>query len=163
MIKTYEQAKYEVRQTAQLINWEHNPRTVTAGEFARLKKQIDYLGVYKPLLINQDNIVLGGNMRLKALREMDISEVMCAIVLTDNKAQMMEYALSDNDQAGITDEQQVAEYVALNPIQSEIFAINSTPMKLVSKINTELGPSDNTPQSEQKCRQCPEHCGMENI
>ncbi len=161
MIETYTEAKYEKRKVSQLENYDQNPRTITDQEFERLKKQLDYLGVYKPLLINQDNIVLGGNMRLRALKDLGIKEVMCAVVLTDNEAQKMEYALSDNDSVGVTDEEKIAEFATSQPeLKSDLFAIHSKPAKLVSKITAKVSPG---PDEGTKCRQCPEHCGMENI
>jgi hypothetical protein len=124
-----------------LISWEDNPRTIDEKSFKRLIEQIQYLGIYKPLLINQDNIVLGGNMRYQALKKIGITEVSCSLVHTDNKAQMMDYALSDNDQIGVTDETKLAEFVTLNPtMRSELFAINSSPMKLVTTMMNEISP-----------------------
>lgn len=132
--------KYETRKVAELTNWKDNPRTIDKKEMERLKKQIQKLGVYKTLIVNQQNIVLGGNMRLVALKSLGIDEVMCSIVATDNTAQMLEYALSDNDQAGLTDEEKVAELVMLHQIDTELFAINSSPMKLVSSLINEISP-----------------------
>lgn len=157
MSKIVDTAKYETRKLADLKNWEDNPRTITEEEFARLKAQITQLGVYKPLVINQQNIVLGGNMRLRALKELGVEEVMCAIVLTDNRAQMIEYSLSDNDQAGVTDVQKVQELTTLEPVKSELYAIHSTPMKLVSSLKADAGPeAEKKPKDE--CRHCPVHC-----
>ena len=52
-------------------NWENNPRNIEKKDFERLKKQIQDLGIYKPLLCEKSGdryITLGGNMRLKALK-----------------------------------------------------------------------------------------------
>lgn len=133
-------AKFEMRQVADLKNWEQNPRTILKKEFERLKAQIQQLGVYKTLLVNQDNIVLGGNMRLRAFQELGLKEVMCGVVQTENEAQMLEYALSDNDQAGVTDEQAVAQLAMLHPINSELYAIHSRPAKLLQTALQELSP-----------------------
>lgn len=46
----------------------------------RLKKQIQKLGQYKPLLITKDGTVLGGNMRLKAYQELGIENVWVNVV-----------------------------------------------------------------------------------
>jgi len=144
------------RKLSELRGWELNPRTVDKESFERLKEQIKRLGVYKPLLINQQNIVLGGNMRLKVFQELKLEEIICSRVLTDNEAQMMEYALSDNDQIGVTDEEAVAEFASLHPIKSELFAINSAPMKLVSSVIDELSPEeveeDDVPEVEEKAK-----------
>ena len=95
--------KLEKRKLSELKAWENNPRTITEEAYARLKWQITHLEPYKPLLINQDNIVLGGNMRLKAFQELGIKEVDVSVVKTENESKMWEYALSDNDHVGSTD------------------------------------------------------------
>lgn len=138
--------KYELRKVSELSNWDDNPRTITDQDFERLKQQVERLGVYKPLLINQNNIVIGGNMRLLVLEALGTQEVMCSIVRTDNTAQMLEYALSDNDQAGVTDEDRVAELATLNPIETELYAVNTKPLKPVQSILDKVSPSpqDNT-------------------
>ena len=160
-----EQPKYEIRKLADLTNWVDNPRTITDKEFDRLKEQIKLLGQYKPLIVNQNNIVLGGNMRLRAMKELGVEEAMCAIVLTDNEAQMLEFALSDNDQAGTTDEEKVAELVTLHPLKTpDLFSVAVAAPKPISVVLKGVSPDDED-QSQQggKCRQCPEHCGMQNI
>lgn len=156
------QTKYEKRNLADLKNWEGNPRSIKDSEYERLQEHIRRLGVYKPLLINQNNIVLGGNMRLNALRDLGISEVMCAIVLTDNTTQMIEYALSDNEQMGSTDEDKLAELITLNPIKTELFAIQTGKLKPLQNIIDSRGPGGAENQ-EQKCHRCPLHCGMDNL
>ncbi len=156
-----ESAKYEMRNVAQLQGWDENPRTITKDEFKRLKEHIKRLGVYKPLLINQSNLVLGGNQRLQALKDLGVEEVMCAVVLTDNKHQMIEYALSDNEQMGVTDKQKLAELVTINPVKTELFAVSTGTLKPLQAIVDAVSPSgrDNTPVSVKY--QCPE-CGHEN-
>lgn len=159
------QPKYEVRKTAELVRWDENPRTITDKEYERLQEHIRHLGVYKPLLINQDNIVLGGNQRLKALIDLGHEEVMCSVVTTKDKHQMIEYALSDNDQMGKFDEQKVAELVTLNPIKTELFKLNTGSLKPVQTVLDEHGPSEGeqAQPGELRCRQCPIHCGMDNM
>ncbi len=128
------QAKIEQRKIAQLTNWEDNPRTITKEDFERLKKQIIKLGMYKPLLINADNIVLGGNMRLRALTELGAKEVAVTVVDAQDPATMLEYALSDNDQAGITDDLKLAELVHLSPIDTTLYKVQSNILRPLESI-----------------------------
>ena len=93
----------EYRKLSELKVWDKNPRTISKEAFERLKWQLEKLGEYKPLLVNQDNIVLGGNMRLKAYTEMGKDKLWVSPVVTKNEAEMWEYALSDNDHVGVTD------------------------------------------------------------
>ena len=58
----------EYRKTKDLKLWEQNPRSIRKEDFERLKKQIQELGQYKPLIITKDGEVIGGNMRLRAYR-----------------------------------------------------------------------------------------------
>lgn len=154
-------AKYELRKVSELTNWQDNPRGIGDDDFVRLQEHIRRLGVYKPLLINQNNIVLGGNMRLRALRDLGIEEVMCSIVLTDNRQQMIEYSLSDNDQMGTTDETKLAELVTLVPIKQELYAVTVGKLKPVETVLAAHGPSNDTQPDPNRCRQCPQHCGMD--
>lgn len=94
--------------------WEKNPRHINTKDFERLKKQIQELGVYKPLICIQENgkyIVLGGNMRFRALKALGIKDVEISIVEAKTEAMMIKYALSDNDRAGSYIEQDLAELV----------------------------------------------------
>lgn len=128
------QAKIETRKISQLTNWEDNPRSIVKEDFERLKKQIIKLGMYKPLLVNADNIVLGGNMRLRALSELGAKEVAVTVVDATDTATMLEYALSDNDQVGVTDDLKLAELVHLNPIDTSLYKVQSNILRPLENI-----------------------------
>lgn len=138
---TTKQAKFELRKLGELTNWENNPRSILKEDYNRLKQQIERLGVYKTLLVNQDNTVLGGNMRLRAFKELfgDAKEVMCGIVETKDDGEMLEYALSDNDQAGTTDDMKLAEVFALHPIDTQLYKIQSNVLRPLESI---INPPD---------------------
>lgn len=56
----------------------NNPRVIKDHKFKKLKKSISEfpkMMELRPMVINEDNIVLGGNMRLKALKELGYKEV----------------------------------------------------------------------------------------
>lgn len=94
--------------------WDKNPRGIKAEDYDRLKKQILKLGVYKPLLAYKEKggyVVLGGNMRIRALKELGVKEVEVSVVTPKDEAQKIEFALSDNDRAGYYEEQALAELV----------------------------------------------------
>lgn len=94
---------------------------MTDADKARLKKQIVSLGQYKPLLVTMDKagrgIVLGGNMRLTALRELvaeghgQFEKVWISIVQAEDDKTKLEYALSDNDRAGTYDNKNLFDMV----------------------------------------------------
>jgi hypothetical protein len=128
------QAKIENRKVADLTNWEDNPRSIVKEDFERLKKQIIKLGMYKPLLVNADNIVLGGNMRLRALTDLGAKEVAVTVVDATDPATMLEYALSDNDQVGVTDDLKLAELVHLNPIDTSLYKVQANILRPLESI-----------------------------
>ena len=56
----------------------HNPRTITEDKFRKLVKSLKEFPEMleaRPIVVDKDNIVLGGNMRLKAAREAGLQEV----------------------------------------------------------------------------------------
>lgn len=136
----------EVRNIDELKGWDKNPRSITKKDFDRLKAQIAKLGVYKPILINQDNIVLGGNMRFAALQEIGQKQVWVSVVKTETEAQMIEYALSDNDRAGSYEEAQLAELVTLFPIEQELFKVDLGKLTPIKEVIDKYGP---TPEEDE--------------
>ena len=99
---------------AKVEPWDKNPRGIKTKDFDRLKKQILKLGVYKPLICYEDKgryVVLGGNMRIRALKDLGLKEVEISVVKPKNEAEKVEFALSDNDRAGFYEEDKLAELV----------------------------------------------------
>jgi len=97
-----------------VIPWDKNPRGIKTKDYERLKKQILKLGVYKPLIAFEDKgkyVVLGGNMRIRALKELGIKDVEISVVKPTSEAQKIEFALSDNDRVGFYEEDKLAELV----------------------------------------------------
>jgi len=97
-----------------VIPWDKNPRGIKTKDYDRLKKQITKLGVYKPLIAFKEDgkyIVLGGNMRIRALKDMGLKEVDISVVAPKTEAEKIEFALSDNDRAGFYEEDKLAELV----------------------------------------------------
>lgn len=102
----------------ELVNWDKNPRNMNVEDCQRLKKQILKLGQYKPLVVTVDGaykIVLGGNMRLQAMRELvaeghkDFEKVWVSYVEAGTEAERLQYALSDNDRIGRYDEKALTD------------------------------------------------------
>jgi len=99
---------------ASVLPWDKNPRGIKTKDYERLKKQILKLGVYKPLLAYEEKgkyVVLGGNMRIRALKDMGLKEVDISVVKPKTEAEKVEFALSDNDRAGFYEEDKLAELV----------------------------------------------------
>lgn len=92
--------KREYWPIAKLKGWDKNPRTITEDNFARLKAQIKELGEYKPLIITKSGVVLGGNMRLRAYRELGYERCWVSVVDAKTEEERLKYSLSDNDHLG---------------------------------------------------------------
>ena len=81
----------------------NNPRLIKDDKFKKLCQSIkdfpEMLDI-RPIVVNQDMIVLGGNMRLKACQEVGIKEV--PIIIADNltEAQQREFLIKDNVSGG---------------------------------------------------------------
>ena len=80
-----------------------NPRFIKEGKFEKLVKSIKEFPEMlelRPIVVNQDMVVLGGNMRLKACEEAGIKQV--PIIFADNltEEQQKEFIIKDNSSFG---------------------------------------------------------------
>jgi len=76
----------------------NNPRIIKDQKFQRLVKSIqDFPEMLeaRPIVVNQNMVVLGGNMRLKAIKEAKIKEVTVEVVDWD-AAKQAEFIIKDN-------------------------------------------------------------------
>ena len=77
----------------------NNPRTIKDEKFAKLVKSIkDFPEMLKlrPIVVNDDMIVLGGNMRLKACKEAGLKEVPIIKASNLTEQQQKEFIIKDN-------------------------------------------------------------------
>jgi len=95
-----------------LYPWKDNPRDITKDGFERLKRQIQSLGQYKPLLVTEDGEIIGGNMRYRAYIELGIKNVWVSIVKPKDNKEKLAYSLSDNDRAGYYVKDELANIVS---------------------------------------------------
>lgn len=76
-----------------------NPRFITNEKFEALKKSIrefPEMLALRPLVIDKDNVVLGGNMRLRACDELGIEEVPVIRAENLSDAQRERFIIVDN-------------------------------------------------------------------
>lgn len=131
--------KNETRHISSLKNWEKNPRGILKDDFERLKKQIQKFGQYKPLLITEDGTVLGGNMRLKAMQDLGITDVWVSVVDAPDEKTKLEYALSDNDRAGYYETQELTELVySLPDLKLDEYKVDFSKNVLLSDVMERL-------------------------
>ena len=91
--------KIQTLQLSKIQPNKHNPRIVNKAKFEKLKQSIKELPEMlklRPIILNKDNVILGGNMRYKALIELGYKEVpvIRAEELTERQAQ--EFLIKDN-------------------------------------------------------------------
>jgi hypothetical protein len=81
----------------------NNPRTIRDDKFERLVTSIkafpEMLNI-RPIVVNNDMVVLGGNMRLKACREAGLKEVPIIVAGELTEAQQREFIIKDNVSGG---------------------------------------------------------------
>lgn len=165
----------EYKQLSELKPWDKNPRGIKDVDFKRLIEQIQKHGVYKPLIVNQDYIVIGGNMRFKALSALKVSTpIAVSVVQTKDEKEMLEISLSDNDRAGYYEEQPLAELALLHKLDTDLYTIDLGSPRPVSLLVQSLSPGDEPKDSQEgatevnpedllddkKTCQCP-RCGFE--
>jgi hypothetical protein len=80
-----------------------NPRFIKGDKFEKLVKSIrefPQMLELRPIVVNKDMVVLGGNMRLKACEEAGIDQV--PIIFADNltEEQQKEFIIKDNSSFG---------------------------------------------------------------
>ena len=76
----------------------NNPRTIKDDKFFKLVqslKDLPEMANVRPIVVNQDMIVLGGNMRLKAMKEAGWKEAPVEIVDWDEEKQR-QFIIKDN-------------------------------------------------------------------
>jgi ParB-like chromosome segregation protein Spo0J len=75
-----------------------NPRVIRDEQFDKLVKSLkDFpdMASVRPIVINQDNIILGGNMRLRAMKDAGWSE--CPVIQVHwDDARQREFIIKDN-------------------------------------------------------------------
>jgi len=77
----------------------NNPRLIKDDKFKKLVKSIkefpEMLSI-RPIVVNEDNIVLGGNMRLKACKEAGLKEIPVINASDLTAEQQREFIVKDN-------------------------------------------------------------------
>jgi hypothetical protein len=94
-----EQKKYIVLPIGKLKPNPDNPRVVKDNKFKQLVKSIQefpQMLEIRPIVVNGDMIVLGGNMRLKACKDAGLTEVPTIIVDDFTPEQEKEFIIKDN-------------------------------------------------------------------
>ncbi len=76
-----------------------NPRTINKHKFQKLVnsvKEFPEMLSLRPIIVNKDNVILGGNMRYKACKELGLKEVYIIQAAELNDKQAQEFIVKDN-------------------------------------------------------------------
>lgn len=81
----------------------NNPRTINKSKFERLKnsiKEFPKMLELRPIIVDENFVVLGGNMRLKALKELGIKETFYIQQKDLTEDQKKQFIIKDNASFG---------------------------------------------------------------
>lgn len=133
----------------------HNPRTITEEQFRKLKKSLAETGYHGRLLCDPNLNVLGGHMRLRALKELGVREIPVLVSSRElTEGEKLRISIQDNIEFGAWDIDLLSAQVDAEDLNYWGF-----PEKLLGTIE-EVG-TDDKPEAEEKdraLRVCP-HCG----
>lgn len=156
----------QYKQISELHNWEQNPRDIDENSFNRLKDQLTLKGQFEPLLTMQDGTVLGGNMRLRAMRELGFEQVWVSEIyfgsgedglwfaVLDGQERpekfktkedaMMSWSLAHNADYGHYDLDQFANIEGnYDPMLWDQFAVNFQEPEVIQKTLDSIAPGAN--------------------
>ena len=103
--------KFETVKISEIKLNPNNPRLIKDDKFKKLVKSIqdfpEMLNI-RPIVVNKDMIILGGNMRFKACKEAGLKEI--PVIVADNltEEQQREFLIKDNTSGGEWDFEMLA-------------------------------------------------------
>lgn len=143
----------ETRHVSELKSHPNNPRRVPKDKFNVLLNNIKNNGYTNRLIINTKNLVLGGNQRLRALKELGYSEVE---VLVPNR----DLTLDEEDRINITDNLSAGDwnFDALSSWDVEKLTEWGMPVEWLLGSDDKDAPKKESNVVEKKIKHCPA-CG----
>jgi hypothetical protein len=132
--------------------WDRNPRSIKGDRFNELKERLKRQGQIKPLLVAKDGTtVIGGNMRLRAMKELGIEEVWISQTEAQTDKEIFDLALTDNEEFGYYEQEQVAELaleLGLTPLELKSYALSLGEPTTLDLVVDKFGP-DATEEDEE--------------
>jgi DNA modification methylase len=140
--------------------WDRNPRSIKTERFTELKERLKRQGQIKPLLVAKDGkTVIGGNMRLRAMRELGIEEVWVSQTQASTDKEIFDLALTDNEEFGYFEQEQVAELaieLGLSPLELKSYALSLGEPTTLDLVLDKFGPEveeDEVPEVDEVSEQ----------
>jgi len=106
---------------SQVKNNPNNPRVIKNDDFRKLVKSIKeapWMLQLRSIIVNDDNIVLGGNQRLRACKEAGLKEVYIIKASSLSEEQQREFIVKDNLSSGEWDWDALANEFELEDLES---------------------------------------------
>ena len=91
--------KLEKRKIKDLKEFAKNPRSITKHQMKEIKKSLDKFGLCEPIVINTDDLIIGGHLRVRALPSLGKREVdvyVPDITLTEKEVEELNIRLNRN-------------------------------------------------------------------
>ena len=88
---------------SQVKNNPNNPRVIKNDDFRKLVKSIKeapWMLQLRSIIVNDDNVVLGGNQRLRACKEAGLKEIYIIKASSLTEEQQREFTIKDNSSYG---------------------------------------------------------------
>lgn len=146
----------ERRRVGDLKEWERNPRRITDEQAKHLAKSLIKFGYADPILINTDNTIVGGHMRLRVMRQAglihDTDEITVRVPSrTLDEDEFEELAVRLNKNSGTWD----WEKLATEFDQTNLREWGFSPMEFGMMSKDELKPTNLKPAASEKvCPAC---------
>jgi DNA modification methylase len=126
----------------------NNPRLIKDDKFKKLVQSIkdfpEMLNI-RPIVVNQDMIILGGNMRYKACKEAGLKEI--PIIITDlSEDKQREFLIKDNTSGGEWDWEVLAN--EWNSEELEAWGLDVPSFEVDEVLEAEEDDFDTTPPEE---------------
>lgn len=129
--------------------WDKNPRSIKDDRFTELKTRLKRQGQIKPLLITKQGIVIGGNMRLRAMTELGWDKVWVSVTEAVTDKEIFDLALTDNEEFGYYEKEQLAELAMalhLTPLELQSYELNLGKTTTLDLVLDEFQP---TPEEDE--------------
>lgn len=112
--------KIEIVPVSKIRPNKNNPRTIDPEQLERLVKSIqDFpdMMYLRPIVVNSDMTVLGGNMRLKALKKAGVKQAPIIIANDLDEARQIEFIIKDNVAFGSWDYGALADFASEDELE----------------------------------------------
>ena len=148
--------KKDIRTIDSIKPYEKNPRGIDKKNFELLKKHIKKLGQFKPIIINQEGIILGGCMRYQAYKALGIKDIWVSEVNTKNESEIIQYNLIDNQRYGYYDDDALAEliYNFKDEISLEDYKVDMRMPIGIDELLSNYAPDNEKDDVAPKCPLC---------